>query len=614
MQDKIRKELLKQQEPELLTSLKNHILIVLTDHSGEIIYATDKFSKLKGVSKEISIGQANRMLKSHGPTKIHYKDICNALHAGKLWKGMFSNKTGIKKYWLQTTIRPLKSSNGNADQYFALNNDTSNYFCNKTNSQEIYNKEKMLIENFRNEVLYINNSGKIINTSKSVLNNSYSSIVGFFIYDFVNPSNHEYLKKQMEKVFQKGKTAIYQSIGLSAKGKQIFFITKIKPVENLHKEVIYATISSKKYKKNLRVKEDLKAIESKYRNIFQSINAGIIVVTNSQGDIIEWNKGAEFAFGYTESEIIGEPLTILISKKHVDTGVQELLKAVEKLDNNIYGENIEMLGLKKNGQEFPVEFAVNHWRNGKEKFYCAIMLDISKRKKLDERLKATTKDLELFLYRSAHDLKAPLTSVEGLLNLLKEEKLEDKAVHLIEMLDETLEKGRLLLDDLAFASIISEKKRDVSIIDFKDEISQVLTGLSAVENFEKIAFHTEIHHTIDFHFNPELVKFIFKNLLQNAILYSRPLTENHLPKIQIQVKTIENNIHIIITDNGLGISEEHINRIFELYYKISGDNNNGTGLGLYIIKRIVQDLNGDILVKSELNQGTLFEVILPNLL
>src|SRR5690554_6508169 len=105
-------------------------------------------------------------------------------------------------------------------------------------------------------------------------------------------------------------------------------------------------------------------MELKYSNIFQSINVGIIVVANSSGDIIERNKGAELAFGYPETQIIGVPLTVLISKKHVATGVKELLKAVEKLDNNMYGENIEMLGLKKNGQEFPVEFTISHWKNG----------------------------------------------------------------------------------------------------------------------------------------------------------------------------------------------------------------------------------------------------------
>jgi len=608
MQDKIKNNLLKQQDSDLLASLKNLVIIALTDNKGKLIYANEKFSDLLGVTKENTLGRCNHLLKSHVPNRASYVEIWSTLQAGEAWKGVLPHKTNTKKYWLETTIKPLKNNQGDVVKYLTLCNDISNYY-----SHPVYSKEKHLIGNFANETIYINKCGKIINTSRSVFNSSNDSFVGCFIYDFVNPSDQEYLRKEVKRVFDTGETSKYKSIGLCPKEKETTFITKIKPVVNLHDEIIYATISSKKLKAKVKAKDELKAMELKYSNIFQSINVGIIVVANSSGDIIEWNKGAELAFGYTETQIIGEPLTVLISKKHVATGVKELLKAVENLDNNMYGENIEMLGLKKNGQEFPVEFTISHWKNGEEDFYCAIMLDISKRKKLEEKLKTTTKDLELFLYRAAHDLKAPLTSAEGLLNLLKEEKMNDRSTQVIDMLDETLEKSRSLLDDLAFASIVSEKKRAISIIDFETEISKVLTQLKGTENFDNIVFETDIQQTTDFHFNQELIKFVFQNLIQNAIIYSRPITDNHIPKIQIEVKALDANTHIIITDNGQGIGQEHIDKIFNLYYKISSRNPQSTGLGLFVIKRIVEDLNGDILVKSELNQGTSFEVILPNL-
>src|SRR5690606_2264308 len=155
--------------------------------------------------------------------------------------------------------------------------DITSYYCNKTdNNNPIYNKEKRLIGNLTEDVLFITKQGKIFNVSQSVLNKTNESIVGAYVYDFTNPDNHGYIKKQINRVCNEGKTCEYQSIGLSPKGNQIFFITKIKPVFNFHNEVIYATLKSTKNKNNIKINNQLKAIESKYSNIFQSINVGII--------------------------------------------------------------------------------------------------------------------------------------------------------------------------------------------------------------------------------------------------------------------------------------------------------------------------------------------------
>ncbi len=372
-------------------------------------------------------------------------------------------------------------------------------------------------------------------------------------------------------------------------------------------------IKTKKSLNGFEVNNQLKAIETKYSNIFQSINVGIIVVSDSAGNIIEWNKGAELAFGYSSSEIIGKPLTVLISKKQVDTGVKEILKVKDKLDNDTYGDNIEMLGLRKNGDEFPVEFSMSNWQHGEEKFYCAFMLDITNRKKLEEKLKKTTKDLELFLYRSAHDLKAPLTSAEGLLHLLKEEKLNKRGSFLVTMLDETLEKGRLLLDNLAFASVISEKRRDITVVDFQKILGSIMIALKGVNNFQSVAFHIAIEQENDFNFNRELIDSILQNLILNAICFVKPKTKTHVPTIKIRIEVSNQGANMMVTDNGLGISKNHLDKVFNLYFRGHSEVSQGTGLGLYIVKRIVDDFNGEIKVTSTINEGTTFKVHLPNL-
>ncbi|MBP94253.1 MAG: hypothetical protein CMC55_09080 [Flavobacteriaceae bacterium] len=602
------------QEKALLASVDSHLIVAISDAVGRIIYQNENFTKILSVPRNSTIGQANHLLNALIQSKTVFWEIWKAILAGETWRGILFHKTeNGKSHWLDTTIEPVKNEEGQVIKYITVSSDITNYYCNNTSKNSIQCQEKRLIENFTDDVLYINKYGKIINTSKSAINNSYNSIIGLYLYDFVNPVNHDYIKNQVEKVFTKGKVCKYQSMGLSEKGNQVFFISKLKPVFNLDNEIIYATIKSKKHKNSDKATSQLKAVETKYRNIFQSINVGILVVANSVGNIIEWNKGAELAFGYSSTEIIGKPLTVLISKNQVDTGVKELLKAKDKLDNDTYGDNIEMLGLRKNGEEFPVEFAMSNWQNGKEKFYCAFMLDISKRKKLEEKLKKTTKDLELFLYRSAHDLKAPLTSAEGLLHLLKEEKLNSRTTLLVNMLDETLEKGRLLLDDLAFASIISEKRRDITMIDFDEKINKALVALNGIKNFNNIKFEVAINQLTDFYFNQELIDSIVQNLIHNTICFAKPETNNIIPTTCIQINVSDTHAFITVSDNGLGIHEDHIDKVFDLYFKASTVYTEGTGLGLYIVKRIAEDFNGSVRVTSKLNEGTTFEVQLPNL-
>ncbi|MBR9844827.1 MAG: PAS domain S-box protein [Algicola sp.] len=602
-------------DTDLLKTLKNHSIISVFDTNGRILYSNDNFSKILGVSKKDIEVPASQLMRSLIHSRELFWKIWSVIQAGKEWNGiLFHEGKNDKNYWLETTITPIKDSNGEVIKYITNSKDITNFYSEENDYDSTHNHEKRLIGDITKEELFITRNGKIFNTSQTELNHTDNSVLGLFVYDFVNPLHVDCFKKRIDKVFLEGKTSSYQSVGLTSKGNQAFYITKIKPVFNLQNEVIYAILKSKKQRNSVKVNKQLKAVETKYSNIFQSINVGIIVVANSKGKIIEWNEGAERAFGYADSEIIGEHLSILISKKEIKRGVKELLKEKNKLDNNLYGGNIEMLGLKKNGEEFPVEFTMSHWNNGKEKFYCAIMLDISKRKKLEEKLIKTTKDLELFLYRSAHDLKAPLTSAEGLLLLLKEEKLNDKVSVLVNMLIETLEKGRYLLDDMAFASIICEKKRDIAPVDFQNTIKNTLAVSNRIEKFNDMTFNLDIQQTTDFYFNKELLDSIFQNLIQNAIYFSIPKTRTKTPTVNVSVKSTDKDVSIVVSDNGLGIKEDHIDKVFDLYFRVCNVNHNGTGLGLYVVKRIVEDFNGNITLRSEINKGTSFEVILPNLI
>lgn len=608
----IKEELFNIEKNELLTSLDRNLTISITDKYGRFTYANNNFCKLIGVNINSIVGETNELLKSRLHKDELYKNLWQTILKGQTWKGILYHKLSTNKFlWLQTTITPLREDNGEVTKYLSVYNNITNY-CNFKFPKNIEkSKKKTLLKKVSGSILPINERGKIINVSDQFQEGEHIRIMGSSIFDFINSEYHDCIKSVIKKVFATGKPEQYQFKAQLKKRKAIY-ILEIYPVFNTSNTVVFANASIYKQPIDLKVISELKGIEVKYSKIFQSINVGIIVVTDSKGKIIEWNKGAEVAFGYSESEVYGKLLTMLISENRIKNSVKQLLHVKDRLHQTNDGETIEMVGLNKNGVEFPVQFAISSWYCEEQRYYCAIMLDISKRKNLENKLKQKTKDLELFLYRSSHDLKAPLTSAEGVLNLIKEEEIEDNIRFLIDMLGSSLKTGKLLLDGLAFTSSISKKKRQVSNIDFKTKIDKIINSLNGMENFEAIIFDIQIDQKSSFYSNKELLHSVFQNLIQNAIIHSKPKLENFKPKIKIKIKQDPENAHISISDNGLGIRKSHLDKIFDLYYRVPNASVQGTGLGLYIVKSIIEDLNGKITVSSKLHHGTTFNLLIPN--
>ena len=395
-------------------------------------------------------------------------------------------------------------------------------------------------------------------------------------------------------------------------GKQFWLDATIIPIKNkLDKTISYVGVYNDvtKYQlQNIQLQER-NSIHLKYKSIYESINAGIIVVADNEGNIIEWNKGAEIAFGYSKVEIIGYPLTILINKKI--RNIKQLLRTINKTQNSENVNTIEMVCMRKNGEEFPVEFTLNTLNVNGTVFYSAVVLDITRRKKAEEELKEKTKNLELFLYRISHDLKAPFSTAEGLLDLLKNEEKSERIESLIGMLETTIKGGDKLIKSLSEASINSCSKDEFEQIDFNNIIKNVLKMFSGSKNFELFEVNIDVDKCQNYNSNPELLCSIFQNLIHNAIKYSKEPTKKHVPCINISVKELRGELFISVSDNGQGISESDVEKIFDLYYRSAHENIPGNGLGLYIVKNIIENLKGKISVKSVINKGTRFRIKLP---
>ncbi len=452
-------------------------------------------------------------------------------------------------------------------------------------------------------------------------NENYCKILGHNANHLIGEA-HELLKSELHssfkyknlwKTIKQGKEWRGVLNDQSKDGTSFWLDTTIIPIKDYNDNSfkflsIYDDIT--KYENEI---ENLKKEEAIFRLIYDSMKIGIIVVTDHNGNIIKWNKGAENTFGYSELEILGKPMSVLMAKKYKKANISEFLKLLKRYRKLQYQESLELKCLNKDGVEFPVEFVISDWNMDGNGFYVTKMLDITKRKAFQNRLKQKTKELELFLYRSSHDLKAPFSSAKGIINLIKEEQSVDKIQVLTDMLEKTIDNAKVLSDDLSSASLISTQINELKVIDFSTIIDNVLKMLHGYQKFDNIKFNIEIQNTYSFIANPDLIFSVFQNLIQNAIRYSLLPTESYVPYIDIKVTTLEDEIIIMICDNGQGIDKKEFQKIFELYYKAELEFSSGsTGLGLYIVKNIIESLNGKIKVESQINKGACFIINLPN--
>jgi signal transduction histidine kinase len=222
----------------------------------------------------------------------------------------------------------------------------------------------------------------------------------------------------------------------------------------------------------------------------------------------------------------------------------------------------------------------------------------------------TNQELDNFVYSVSHDLRAPISSVLGLITI---SKLEDDPIQL--QYYETLKERSLLKLDSFIKDILDYSRNSrVEIIpqkiNWKNYLLQLLQEFEYLPEAENIDIDVFIEQNEDFYTDLYRVTIIFNNLISNAFRYSDIYKEKSFLKITGEV--YKEKACIVIEDNGIGISEEHQQKIFDMFYRASADSK-GSGLGLYILKETLEKINGTIRVTSEIGKGTSFYVEIPNL-
>ena len=354
--------------------------------------------------------------------------------------------------------------------------------------------------------------------------------------------------------------------------------------------------------------------------ITQSKDSIIITEADSKNTripkIIYVNPAFSIMSGYHWDEIIGKTPNIFKGPNSDQQEYKKLISALKKKQECL----IETISYKKNKEEYWVRFSMVPIYNIENELshWISIQRDVSEEKKQEKEkeqlireLTLNNKDLKQFSYITSHNLRAPLSNLIGLLNLIEDIPIEN---HELKEILNGFNKSTHLLNDT-----INDL---VKVIIIKDNPSIQKESVPLNEIFENIfsqlSFQVELHKPIiKLHFeevcvldiNKAYLESILMNLLTNALKYR---SENRKLKITITAHKTDDTVYLIFKDNGIGIDlERNRDKVFGLYQRFH-NYPDSKGLGLYLVKSQVETMGGTITIESEVNKGTTFTLTFKN--
>ena len=239
-----------------------------------------------------------------------------------------------------------------------------------------------------------------------------------------------------------------------------------------------------------------------------------------------------------------------------------------------------------------------------------IDLIFNKRETENKELKRANYELDRFVYSTSHDLRAPLNSMLGLIEIAKEDTNEELMLNYFKMLQGSAKKLDGFICDILDYSRNSRMEVNYEEINFSELLKGVTENLKFIgDNNRMVEFKIEISGKTSGYSDKSRLTTILSNLISNAIRYQNSQIPD--PFVSIKIETSQTETKIVIQDNGIGIDKEVHAKIFDMFYRVSQESV-GSGLGLYIVKEAVSKLNGDIKVQSEVGSGTTFSIKIPN--
>jgi two-component system NtrC family sensor kinase len=481
-------------------------------------------------------------------------------------------------------------------------------------SEEYY---KRLFENIHCSVYMSSKEGKFIDANQALLDMlGYESKEEFLSIDiekdlYVRPEDRQNFQKLIER---DGRVTDYEVEFKRKDGSIVSVLHTSQARYDEQGEVLGYEGLNVDQTKRKQMEKDLQEANDFLNNVIRS-SPNAIMGADMKGNIFIWNKSAEEILGYRADEVIGK---MNIRKIYTKGMAKEVMKMMRGSEYGGAGKlrAYPMTHMKKDGEviEGSLSAAIIYDARGREVASVGIFVDLRETLKMERRLRETQEQLlqseklaamGRLISEIAHELNNPLYGIMNTLELLKTEvSPENKRRRVLEMaLSETVRLSELLRKMLSFSKADEEQRQSVDVNTVLDEIL-VLMAKQLRENSIRTQCLFEDHLGKVFASKNQLRQ-IFLNMITNA-REAMPDGGN------LTIKTISKGerIHIEFSDTGIGIREEHLDKVFDAFFTTK-DSIKGVGLGLSVCYGFVKDHGGDLKVVSKVGEGTTFTIVLP---
>jgi PAS domain S-box-containing protein len=342
---------------------------------------------------------------------------------------------------------------------------------------------------------------------------------------------------------------------------------------------------------------NLNLVRDEYLNLFNNPFVGIFKFRLSDFKILMANEKAESLFGKGWS------------KNYLDSFFIDAAKfksLIHALTSKGKVEDYEFEIINPRGGRSWVTLSCKHFSS--VGFVEGIVLDITDRKREIERSLGLSNELEAFIYHASHDLRSPITSIYGLVNLLMRDSTESKVIEYSKLIEGRVNHLDYILRDIVEIAFNTAAPVEIASIDLESELALIVRSQSKLFPIIKSDVQVNISEGQIFKNDLTRVRSILRNIISNAFKYNNASASQ---TVSIKATVTESKVTIIIQDNGIGIPLEYQDKIFSLFYKAT-ESHKGNGLGLSIVQSMLTRLRGDLTLDSSPGKGSIFKVTIPN--
>ena len=578
------------------------------------IYWSDEIFNIMGIKPEVGTPDFESYFNMIHPDDrdIFNKALYDAINDGIEYSiEMRMYKTDGSLIWTMGKGIAVKNEDGKIIKLIGINVDISDRKFPEIALKQSEELFKALIQNSSDYVQLIDQNGIIIYESpvvENILGYQKMQLISSNFLDFVHPDDLNKAKDSLQAVILNPNESSRVEIRLKDISGNWVWIDSVKTNLLSEQAVNSIVVNNRSISERKKAEDELLASEKKYRTLMESASDGIFLC-DRLGNYTSANTTACNMLRYSKEELLKLNFKDVLTK-------EELTNTPIKFEELFRGDTVisEREFIRKDGTVFTGEISAKMLENN---ILQSFVRNISERKKAkvllenqNTELIKINAELDKFVYRASHDLRAPLASVLGLINIAKIEVDKTMKDSYYDLMEKSINKLDGFIKSIINFSRNSRVEYIGEKIEFNNIINDTLEDLKYLQSSHNVTTDIVISEG-EFYSDLFRMKLIFNNIISNAFRYSVSMREKAFLNINVVITMQEAVITFI--DNGQGIKSESIDRIFEMFYRAS-ETNVGSGLGLYIVKDVIEALNGKIEVQSTYGEGTNFTIKIPNLI